>query len=259
MAYQRRRYGNSRMRFRRRRSRLHTPGTKRWEASDFYVFTSMSLPDVNNETNMSYQHLASLSISLAGPAGSPNNVGVALSGMARKLLIGGIVCDFGFELLGPVLPSTESEPVQSLLGLQQGLITDRLYVTGSSVIPSVATSWDPWKTMFPTATINGAGTAPVFDVQEAIGPTHRHFKKTEHCELGPRTLPVSEDLQLIGSQYVRQRSGTLNKKLNLVLDDDHGLFWYFSHHAGSAWNLSDIDYRGCFSWCIGTLYWRTVF
>lgn len=248
----------------RSRSRLRNPGaTGRWEASEFNVTSLITLPTISTETKKSYIHLASITLSLAGPAASPNNVGVALGAMSRKLLIGGVVMDHGVDLMGPFIPAVDQrEPVQSTLGIMQALVSDRMVTQSSANVPNSITSWDPFQTEFPTTSIS-SNTNPSFSLNEGIRPTRIHYQRTEVVNLGQRALPLDESepasLQLAGSQYVRQRNPTVNKRLKLVLSDEYSLFACTWYHGYAGWALSSEIWGEARAWFRGTLYWRYVF
>lgn len=262
MAY--RRYSSSRRRFANRssrsRGRMSNPARAgKWEASNFAVETLVSLPDVSAETVKSYIHLASINMSLAS-ASDPNNVGTALASMTRKMLIGGVVFDHGVDLLGPqVVSVADRDAIAASLGITQMLVTDRLVVQQSAQAPNSITSWDPYQTEFPTARIFG-NTTPVFDRSDAIRPTRIHFQRSELVNIGQRALELDTAepprLQIPGSQYVRIRNPTVNKRLKLVLDDELALFLCTFYHAYPGWTITGEDFREARGWFRGTLYWR---
>jgi len=257
-----RRFSNFRRRgassnFRSRRPRLRTPGSRRWEVSDFFVSSAAQWPTGNSTEQLLMLHLASIPMSLQNDV-SPNVAGVALGAMTRKLLIGGIVMDYGWEFLGDLDGLDTATQGQAFM--ETGICSDTINFLGSAKGPNAINAWSPWQSGFPTAVLNAA-TTPALSVQEGDRPLHIHWRKKEATNFAARIIdnPQAETLYIPSQQPVRTRGGTVNRRLKLVLDDQQGLFVYFATLNSTTFSAIASSTLGLNRWAGGSLFWRYVF
>jgi len=242
-----------------RRPRMRTPGDRKWEKSQFHLgdSTQLILPSGNNASQLAMFHIASIQTALQQNA-SAEPVGVVLGQMVRKLLIGGIEFDYGVEYVGPQLePSLD--PADTWLWQQVGLCTDRA-VSESGVADTPAAllaGWNPFQNAFPTSILSVSTPSAGLGSDDQDRPTHIHWKDTHGHAYSPLRLAVSEDLQIPYNQPVRVRRGHVSRRLRIVLDDHHALYFYRALQNGT--NSAGSTARGGFAWFTGTLFWRYVF
>lgn len=253
MAYGNRRSSSyGRRSFRRpSRGRLRTPGQKRWEATDFFVSSVVTWPSLGGDTSLLMMHLASIQMSWQGAAGTPEPVGVAMGATIRKLQVGGVVFDYGVDFNNS---DVENQVVPSLAYalFETGLCTDKLSASVSGINPNAIQSWNPFASQFPTSELGATTPGPV--TQESIRPVRIHHRKKESVQFATKRITVSEDLQVVPRQFVDTRRGTVNKRLKLVLDDDHGLFFYFATLNSGGFDAAETGPVSV--WFGGTLFWR---
>jgi len=242
----------------RRRSNLRRPGPHKWQVSDFFVSSVAAWPSGSLSESSLVLHLASPTISLnQGAAGDDTApVGRVLSSMARKMLIGGIVFDWGWDFTGFI----DGDAATFEGFAWTGLVSDRLVtdVGTDNFFPNHISLWSPFTSDFPTAAL-AAGT-PLNASEDANRPSHIHWRQCFSTQFGTRPVepPGEGVLHVPLQQPVRTQRGTVNKRLRLVLDDQNGLFLHFHtlnqlNFAVSSGGLSLVR------WAQGQLYWKMVF
>jgi len=242
-----------------RRNFMRKPGDRKWEKSQFHLgdSTQTILPTGSSASQLAMFHLASIQTSLSQNA-SAQPVGVVLGQMVRKLLIGGVEFDWGVEYTGPSLQEA-SDPADNWLWQQVGLCTDRA-VSESGVADTPASllaGWNPFQNAFPTSILSVSTPSSSLGSDDQDRPTHIHWKMTHGHSYSPFRLAVSEDLQVPYNQPVRVQRGHVSRRLRIVLDDQHALYFYRALQNGTVSASSDA--RGGFAWFTGTVFWRYVF
>jgi len=241
---------NSRSRFAGSRTGIrNAKPPQRYIPADFFAAIVTDHPTGSATMQLNMIHLASVAISYWGAAQE--------SAVDRKAIeVGGIVFDYGVEF-----PSTGGDAGGGILTdlenmstfYNVGLCYDRLVsdtTTGESV-PVCINTWEPFVSDFPINTVT-----PNFAQASFMRPTRVLWNKTHYVNFatGP-ILNFDDDVVVPQNQPVRTRNGTVNRRLRLRLDADHGLFLHVATlNEGNFAVDPAVLFRTV--WFKGTLYWR---
>jgi len=230
---------------------------RRWSVCQLHTVQSFQQPNTPNALTVRMIHLASIEMALnnTSSTSTEQRVGGVLQAIERKLEIGGIVFDYGLVPTGTVDAEwvLEGNEVHSAMHL----VTDRLVLSSGSsgVLPAALPSWNPFVATFPMGTLQAS--TPTLDSREATQPTRIHWQKHDLIELGPRNIinDLEGVLYVPNEQKVRTRSGTVNRRLKLRLDDEQGLFLCLSLLNPNSFVMqpSSLTFQW---WFRGLLYYR---
>jgi len=246
--------------FRRRRSgpRLHRGTSPRWEVSDFFIHSLFTLPGGSASEQLVFFNIASISQVLQEPPPGTELAGVntALGNILNKMLLGGIVFDWGWKQRGPLAADTQQR--DNYIHYNTGLVIDKLASDAGSgdSFPNAVQLWSPWSTGFPSVAV--APNTPNPSTAEVNRPLRTLWNKTDRMSLGPTTVQDDEAgvLYVPNQQELAPRYPTVNKRLKLVLDENQGLYLYRATRNSPTFALSDSSPADLEFWARGTLYWR---
>lgn len=242
----------TRARFRSRpRTKMAT--RPRQNASDFFVALTSDHPDGSAALQISMLHIASMALSF-----NSNNTSEILKHTLRNITIGGIVFDWGVEF--PSIAGDAAEGDEALLEnmaswYNVGLCYDRMAFEfgAGTFVPSAIGIWQPFFSDFPT---NTAGSGITVEETSEARPTRVLWNKTlvKNFAMAKVLNPESGELYVPPYQRLASNQGTVNRRLRLRLDEDHGLFFYIAtlNEGGFA-----VDPLALFRtvWFKGTLYY----
>lgn len=230
---------------------------QRWEVSDFLLTQLATLPTGQSSEQLLMLHIASITQSMAQD--SSTVLGTTLSGMTRKLMIGGIVFDFGTEVAGQ-MPNVADTPI--LAGdvfVNAELCLDQIVTpSASTFFPNAIQGYSPFTSDFPTQIITA--TTPNPQSREAFRPLRSLWSKRYMKRIAGRAAVPAESLLTIpNEQLLAGRYGTVNRRLRLILDDHQGLYFCFATFNASGFDVPTSNHRQLRHWVTGRLYWRYVF
>lgn len=238
------------------RNRLSNPQrTKGLEVATFFFEDSTALGNSSAFETQIYTVLASLPMSLGNSSSSPENrIGTALQSMNRYIQVNGIVYDYGIE-------AADRASDRSLAGdwyFCHQLFTDRIEYNASDVaFPATIGSYSPFETLFPVAVLTT--TSPEFNQRQGVMPTRIHLSRTRHYDasMGQSEGDQTENtLYWPTGQKVDFREPTVNKRLRIRVDDNHGLFFGWFFRTGANFALPETDPRSIRRWARGQIYFR---
>jgi len=243
-----------------RRGRLHNvTAPKRWEVAAFNVGGVISPPAGAGGLTLSMFHLASIGISLQQETGI-EPINTLLGSMARKMLIGGIVFDWGVEIDGPIMSVDDADAREGRLATHVELCVDELVTPGvGDTFPNAIQGYEPFTSGFPTSIFQPAQTTPPASSRDDLRPLRTLWTKRELRYMTSRAaVPADVNLTVPNEQHLAPRHHTVNKRLRIVLDDSQGLFWTVATANLLGFNV-DTANRPIFAWCFGQLYYRVQF
>jgi len=248
---------NPSSRFRRRRPLGRTVTRPRLEMGTFFIEDTVTIPNSSAAETLQYFHLASIATSLgSATSGDASRVGTVLAGMQRRLVIHGLVMDWGIEHQGVIEGGPGPLREDGMVNCVSGLLVDRQVIDSGIPVPASVATWDPWTTTFPTALLS---SSTPLDVGEPVnGPTRILFRKnTVQSLIGQQVINQDEGaLYVPDDQMLNRQFSTFNKRLRLSLDDEQGLYFFFGTRNSPTFALSASDGRVLRRWLAGTIYYR---
>lgn len=238
------------------RNRLSNPQrTKGLEMATFFFEDTVTLENSSNTTLSIYTVLASMPMSLGNASSSPENrVGTVLQSMNRYIQINGVVYDYG---VSESFLDGEQTPEFSDYWFCHQLFTDRVEYNASDVaFPATIGSYDPFDTNFPVA--NLTTTSPEFNQRQGVQPTRVHLSRTRHRKAAANLITDTTEgaLYYPAHQQVDIREPTVNKRLRIRVDDNHGLFFGWFFRTSTSWAIPDVSDRFLKRWARGQIYFR---
>jgi len=226
---------------------------QKWIAADFFVAITSDHPSGSATVQLNLIHLASVGLSYWGDA--------TQSALDRRAIdIGGIVFDYGIEFpsvagdADDVTNTVDITPLENMSAFYNiGLCYDRMHLeSGIGPIPDCIQTWEPFTSDFPIGT-----STPDIDQSAISRPARVLWNKTHYKNFAMQLVLNNEgsDLYVPPLQSVQTRTGTVNRRLRLRLDQNHGLYLYCA--TLNEGNFA-VDARALFRtvWFKGTLYWK---
>lgn len=249
------RRGTSFRSFRRRGSGLRlAKAPQRWSTADFFIDSVASLPAGSAAESLTFFHVAAQTQIMQSQT---FGLAVAMGAVVRKLHIGGIVFDYGFELEGDA-GGGGATMADGCFWHTWGLCTDRLLtISGnpSQATPASIQNWSPWTSDFPVAAVGGS--TPTDESGELNRVQRILWHKTHYRQIRPRRIfdDVEGVLYVPQEQLLAPRNATVNRRLRLTLDNLSGLFFYVGTRNSPTGNLQSEE-RVTRRWVQGQLYYR---
>lgn len=187
-----------------------------------------------------------------GGAASQSSPDFKTDSMQRGMIIGGIVMNYGWFRANPLDQESSESPDWSadelVMYAETNLVVDRY---DADKIPQ-SVEFDYSASQVPTG--SGSATTEHWD-----GPTRILHRRRDvvHQQFEEEATGASTGAWPV-SQQVQHNRYTLNKKLRIRLDEEHGL--YVVSHVRRLNPIPELNLeRGVRFWYAGTLYWRVVF
>lgn len=241
-----------------RRPRLKDPQrTRGLEAAHFFIDETTVVANSSAAEALTYTHLVSIPLSIDADTtnSSEQRVGTVLSSMQRFITLHGIVMDYG--IVQQAYAGDNSDPQDGHVWSIFQLLTDRLNSNSTDApFPASISSYSPFQNQFPTAILSP--TTPLRQARENADPTRIHFTQTRLHHLIPLQvgLPLEGALYVPTGQPVSFRSSTVNRRLRIRLDDQHGFFIGWAFRTSASMDVPDSQTRTFRRWARGTLYYR---
>lgn len=223
--------------------------------SRIFIDRNSSLPTGAATQTLVYFHIASIATSWAASSAATERIGSALAGTMRSLEIGGIVFEIEHYHRGN-LPGQDSSEDLGRYDIHHALVVDRVVrETGDIPFPASLTSYEPWRSGFPSATLSA--TQPEEQTEPINYPQRILWERNQIVDVRPKF--INGDLE--GSLYVpqNQRLATparfVNRRLNIRLNEDQGLYIILGILNTADFALSG-DERLVVDRIWGKLYWR---
>lgn len=235
-----------------RRGGLRRPSEPtRWEVCNIWDTREIVVPNTGDTTTGVLLTLARI------PAGLWDSLTVgSLRGLAnatRFLELGGIVLQWGYEFSDPTL-DLDVAPDDSATWLGTALMVDRANA-GNPPGPT-----NNWLMMGATSAQPPFQPSVATAAEDTDLPTRILHRDTRRCDPNSWALidPSEGALYAVNGQRVRgERTGQMNKRLKLRLDDKQQLCWWWQFYTTVAYAMGvSVAYR---VWMNGTLYYRARF
>jgi len=232
------------------------------EQATFFIDETTQVDNSSGFETSIYTNLASIPLSVGNVgAGVISNspearLGTVLASTWRAIMVHGIVMDWDINQINYGGDSTQSE---GIVWTCQHILTDKIDYNSTQVpAPSSLGSYFPFTNMWPVATLST--TSPSDDrADPATLPTRIHWTRTQIHWLSPARVLSDEEgiLYVPNGQSIHLRPQTINKRLRVRVDDEHGLFltWHFRNNASFDITSGARVFR---RWARGTLYYRVI-
>lgn len=241
-----------------RSPRLRDPQrTKKLEVANFFIDEDTVLDNSSAFETQIYTNLGAIALSVAqATVASPEQrVGQVFQSTWRAIQINGIVMDWGIQQDNFGNVSSDDGHVWGYCSL----LTDRIDLnTADAPTPATLGSWSPFTNEWPVAILST--TTPTVNSRQVSQPTRIHWCRTLHYNANPPQiiLPVEGALYVPSGQDVQVRNSTINRRLRIRVDDNHGFFIGWAFRTDASFNVLEPDARTFKRWARGQIYYRIL-
>lgn len=232
--------------------------TARWEVGRIAIDAVRTLENSSGAEQLTYFHVASIATSLGATfvAGPEQRIGAVLTEMNRRLEIGGVVFDYDCWHAGDLDGESDGIEDQSY-DVHCSLVVDRIIkdAGAGTPFPASVVSYTPWFASFPSAALLTTGP---FDSTEPVNaPTRTFWERNWFVDFRPKRILNDEEgvLYVPENQRLATRTGTLNRRLKLSLDEAQGLYFVWGTRTSALFNASEAARAVRFR-LLGKVYYR---